>query len=159
MTTPHPTDPSAGHGVVHPRRTVAEKVQRRFTWTALWGARRIRQGLRRAGVPLRVLAVGLEAADRLLRRGERLRLVLLDLLADLHASDQGSRLPLALHVVNHILTSETPDLYVDPIATEEVERFARQETRFWKRYLALSRLKRFATTKVFRRRYSFVLPA
>jgi magnesium transporter len=52
MTTPHSTDPSAGRGGVHPRRTVAEKVQRRFTWTALWGARRIRQGLRRAGVPL-----------------------------------------------------------------------------------------------------------
>ena len=34
------------------RRSVAEVVHRRFTWTALWGARRLRQGLRRAGVPL-----------------------------------------------------------------------------------------------------------
>ncbi|HUG39275.1 MAG TPA: magnesium/cobalt transporter CorA [Longimicrobiales bacterium] len=52
MADPHPTDPTAQRGGVHPTRSVAKKVQRRFTWTALWGARRLRQGLRRAGVPL-----------------------------------------------------------------------------------------------------------
>ena len=52
MPEPHPTDPEAGRGGVHPRRSVAESVQRRFTWTALRGARRLRQGFRMAGVPL-----------------------------------------------------------------------------------------------------------
>ncbi len=87
-----------------------------------------------------------------------LRLVLMDLLADLYALDQSARVSQALHVINHVLTVEAPDLGVEPIRVEEVERYAWQDTRFWKRYLALSRFKRFTTTKVFRRRYPFLLP-
>ena len=52
MAEPNPTDPAAGRGGTSPERRFTEVVQRRFTWTALWGARRLRQGLRRAGVPV-----------------------------------------------------------------------------------------------------------
>lgn len=52
MSEPHPTDPAAARGGTSPERRLTEVVQRRFTWTALWGARRLRQGLRKAGVPV-----------------------------------------------------------------------------------------------------------
>lgn len=87
-----------------------------------------------------------------------LRLVLVDLLADLYEIDQADRLALALHVVNRILATEADDLCVDPIAPNEVERYAWKDARFWRRFLALSRFKRFTTTRVFRRKYAFLLP-
>jgi hypothetical protein len=87
-----------------------------------------------------------------------LRLVLIDFLADLQAGEQAGRLPVALHVVNHLLTTEAADLYVAPVKASEVAHYARQDARFWRRFLALSRFKRFTTTRVFRQKYHFLLP-
>lgn len=93
-----------------------------------------------------------------LERYYDLRLVLLDFLADLYDIGEEERLPLALDLVNYFLAHEAADLYVDPIAREEVDRYAREDARFWKRFLALSRLKRFTSTRLLRRRYHFTLP-
>lgn len=93
-----------------------------------------------------------------LERYYDLRLVLIDLVADLYAQDQEDRIPLALDVVNGFLEYDAADLYIEPITREEIDRYARREARFWKRYLALSRFKRFVTTRALRQKYNFVLP-
>lgn len=93
-----------------------------------------------------------------LERYYDLRLVLLDFLGGLHVIGQEARVPLALELVNHVVLNDAEDLYIDPFTAEEVARYARQETRFWRRFLTLSRVKRFTSTKVLRRRYHFSLP-
>lgn len=87
-----------------------------------------------------------------------LRIVLIDLVAGLYAIDQVARVPLALEVVNHVVTTEAADLRIEPITLREVERFAGDDRRYWRRFLSLSRFKRFTSTRIFRRKYPFLLP-
>lgn len=52
MSDAQPKEPTTGRSGGSDRRSPVDAVQRRVTWTALWGARRLRRGFRRVGVPL-----------------------------------------------------------------------------------------------------------
>lgn len=87
-----------------------------------------------------------------------LRRVVIDFVGGFYAIDQAERVPLALSRVNAFLTTEAEDLEIEPIDQREVEVYARRDERFWKKFLTLSRIKRFGKTRILRQKYNFSLP-
>jgi hypothetical protein len=87
-----------------------------------------------------------------------LRRVVIDFVGGFYAMDQAQRVPLALDQVNAFLGKEAEDLEIEPLGLHEVEAYARRNERFWKKFLTLSRIKRFGTTRILRQKYNFSLP-
>ena len=81
------------------------------------------------------------------------RLVYFDLAANLYKEQQPALIPLAVKIINTILSDS-----VKPLTQEEVAKYYRQDKLIWTLFLAFRRLDRWFTTKLFRRRYEFILP-
>lgn len=81
------------------------------------------------------------------------RLVCMDLAANLFKEQQPAVIPLAIEIINRSLPSG-----LQPLTEVEVAKYYRQDMLIWTLYLAFRRLDRWLTTKVFRRRYEFILP-
>lgn len=81
------------------------------------------------------------------------RLVCMDLAANLYKEQQPALIPLAVNIINPILPGG-----IKPLTEEEVARYYRQDRLVWTLFLAFRRLDRWMTTKLFRRRYEFILP-
>ncbi len=77
----------------------------------------------------------------------------MDLAANLYKEQQPALIPLAVEIINTILSGSTK-----PLTEEEVARYYRQDKLIWTLYLAFRRLDRWFTTKLFRQRYEFILP-
>jgi hypothetical protein len=91
--------------------------------------------------------------DDVLNRYYDRRLVYMDLAANLYKEQQPALIPLAVEIINTILSDS-----VKPLTEEEVARYYRQDKLIWTLYLAFRRLDRWFTTKLFRQRYEFILP-
>jgi len=81
------------------------------------------------------------------------RLVYMDLAANLYKEQQPALIPLAVKIIN-TMGSEN----MTPLAEEEIAGYYRQDRMIWTLFLAFRRLDRWLTTKLFRRRYEFILP-
>ena len=81
------------------------------------------------------------------------RLVYMDLAANLYKEQQPALIPLAVEIINALV----PD-NMKPLTEKEVARYYRQDMLIWTLFLAFRRLDRWMITKLFRRRYEFILP-
>jgi hypothetical protein len=91
--------------------------------------------------------------DDVINRYYDARLVCMDLAANLYKEQQPALIPLAVKIINTILSDD-----IKPLTEEEVARYYRQDMLIWGLFLAFRRLDRWMTTKLFRRRYEFILP-
>ena len=91
--------------------------------------------------------------DDVLNRYYDQRLVCMDLAANLYKEQQPALIPLAVRIINTILSDS-----IEPLTEKEVAKYYRQDKLIWTLYLAFRRLDRWFATKLFRRRYEFILP-
>lgn len=82
-----------------------------------------------------------------------LRMVLLDMVGNLHKEQRPDLIPAALNVVNRYL-----DISDSPIDEKEARKYYREDKAIWTLFLALRRFDRWLKTTVIRKRYEFTLP-
>lgn len=87
-----------------------------------------------------------------------LRLVLIDLIANFYKEAQASKIPFALEVINQYMDQNALELKMKPITNSEVDKYYKEDAFIWKLFLSLRRLDCFIKTKIFRRKYDFILP-
>ncbi len=86
------------------------------------------------------------------------RLVLIDLIANFHKEAQETRIPFAIETINQYLRQKAPGLKIKPIEKSEIDKYYKEDAFIWKLFLSLRRLDRFIKTKIFRKKYDFILP-
>jgi hypothetical protein len=91
--------------------------------------------------------------DDVINRYYDQRLVYMDLAANLHKEQLPALIPLAVKLINTIVSDS-----MKPLTEAEVAQYYRQDKLIWALFLAFRRLDRWFTTKLFRRRYEFILP-
>jgi hypothetical protein len=87
-----------------------------------------------------------------------LRLVLLDLLGNFAKEGIGERIPEGVVAANDWVARQPEAAEVAPIAEAEVRRYYARDAASLELSLRVRRATRFATTRILRRRYDFVLP-
>lgn len=91
--------------------------------------------------------------DDVINRYYDQRLVCMDLAANLYKEQHPALIPLAVKIINSIVSDN-----MKPLTEDEVAKYYRQDKLIWALFLAFRRLDRWFTTKLFRRRYEFILP-
>lgn len=91
--------------------------------------------------------------DDVINRYYDVRLVYMDLAANLYKEQQPALIPLAVKIINTVLADN-----MRLLTEEQVAKYYRQDMLIWTLFLAFRRLDRWLTTKLFRRRYEFILP-
>lgn len=91
-----------------------------------------------------------------LNRYYDLRLVVLDLLGNLHKEKTPELIPLFLEKANAFLAARTPPLA--PITTKEIESYYKEDATIWRIFLAFRKIERFVKTRIQRREYAVILP-
>jgi hypothetical protein len=81
------------------------------------------------------------------------RLVYTDLAGNLYKEKASELIPQALRCVNRTLPAGHRSL-----DRKEVEKYYREDKRIWSVFLAFRRIDRWLTSKIFRKRYEFLLP-
>jgi hypothetical protein len=81
------------------------------------------------------------------------RLVFIDLAANLFKEQRPDLIPVTIGIMNRQLASDQK-----PLTVTEVKRYYREDKLIWGLYLAFRRIDRWLTSKVFRKRYEFILP-
>ncbi len=84
--------------------------------------------------------------------------VLTDLVGNFHKEGFPERIPLAVEIVNGFFAEDAAHLELEPLRCEDVSAYYKRDAFLWTVFLAFRRVARFVTTKVFRRRYPFILP-
>ena len=81
------------------------------------------------------------------------RQVYMDLIANLYKEQRADLIPTAIKIINKRLQEGDK-----PIDTKEVEKYYKEDKLIWTLFLAFRRFDRWLSTKIFRRRYEFILP-
>ncbi len=81
------------------------------------------------------------------------RQVYMDLAANLYKEQRPGLAPLAIQVINKALPAD-----LEPLTAGEVEKYYRGDRLIWTLFLAFRRLDCWIKTKIFRKRYEFILP-
>lgn len=82
-----------------------------------------------------------------------IRLVFIDVVANLYKEQKVSLINSALAKANKLLPEE-----IEKISRKEIDKYYKEDKFIWQLFLGLRRLDRWFTTKVFRKRYEFILP-
>ena len=77
----------------------------------------------------------------------------IDLAANLYKEQRPDLIPLTVTIINRQLGTDQKPLTVD-----EVDKYYREDKLIWSFYLSFRRIDRWLTTKIFRRRYEYILP-
>ncbi len=91
--------------------------------------------------------------DDVMKRYYDPRQVLIDLVANFYKEQLSDLVPMAVKTINDIIG---PDIL--PLKIVDVEKYYREDKFIWTLFLALRRMDRWLTTKIFRKRYEFILP-
>lgn len=91
--------------------------------------------------------------DDVMNRYYQPRLVFTDLAANLFKEQKPDLLPQTVAIINHYLPDDP-----SPLTVDEVKRYYRQDKLIWIIFLLFRRIDLWLTTKIFRRRYEFILP-
>ena len=91
--------------------------------------------------------------DDVMRRYYDHRRVLIDIAANFYKEQRPELIPKTVAIFNEQLLGGQPAL-----TAQEVERYYREDKMIWRLFLAFRRVDRFLTTKLFRKRYEFILP-
>ena len=81
------------------------------------------------------------------------RQVYMDLIANLYKEQRADLIPTAINTINKYLKDDDKS-----IELKEVEKYYKEDRIIWTLFLAFRRFDRWLTTKIFRRRYEFILP-
>lgn len=81
------------------------------------------------------------------------RLVYIDLAANLHKEQRPDLIPMIVDIINNHLPAS-----ISPISVKEINTYYREDKLIWTLFLAFRRIDRWITTKIFRKRYEFILP-
>ena len=81
------------------------------------------------------------------------RQVFIDIAANLYKEQRRDLIPEAMGIFNAHLTDQEK-----PITVSEIEKYYREDKLIWTLFLAFRRMDRWLTTKLFRKRYEFILP-
>lgn len=81
------------------------------------------------------------------------KLVYTDLVANLYKEQRPDLIPPVILLVNRLLSGE-----YTPLTQKEVDRYYQEDKLIWRLFLAFRKADRFLTTKIFRKRYEFILP-
>jgi hypothetical protein len=81
------------------------------------------------------------------------RLVYIDLAANLYKEQRPDLIPSVVEIINRHLSDS-----VSPLTGKEIDKYYREDKLIWALFLAFRRIDRWLTTKVFRKRYEFILP-
>lgn len=91
-----------------------------------------------------------------LNRYYDLRLVLIDLIANLYKEKKPDLILAFLETANEFLKNKWPDL--KPIDEKEIRAYYAEDARIWKIFLAFRRLERYIKTKIQKKEYALILP-
>lgn len=83
-----------------------------------------------------------------------MRSVLVDFLANFHKERLLHRMAAALELINAFLQQRD----LAPITQHEIDKYYREDAFIWRIFLACRRLDRFLKTRLFRKKYQFILP-
>jgi len=81
------------------------------------------------------------------------RQVYMDLAANLYKEQRPDLIPLTVTIINRHLGTDQK-----PLTVGEVDKYYREDKLIWSFYLSFRRIDRWLTTKIFRRRYEYILP-
>lgn len=81
------------------------------------------------------------------------RLVFIDLAANLFKEQRPDLIAMAIEIMNRQLGPDQK-----PLTVTEVKKYYREDKLIWSLYLSFRRVDRWLTTKIFRKRYEFILP-
>jgi len=81
------------------------------------------------------------------------RPVFIDLAANLYKEQRPELIPVAVDIINVRLEADQ-----GPLTDEEVKKYYRQDRIIWSLYLTFRRVDRWLTTKIWGRRYEYILP-
>lgn len=96
--------------------------------------------------------------DEVVGRYYDFRKVIIDLIANFYKEGKSEFIPDLVLTVNNFITGEGADLGIEPIDTDEVRAYYREDAFIWRLYLNMRRLDRFLCTKILRREYPYILP-
>ena len=91
--------------------------------------------------------------DEVLDRYYDPRKNMIDLAANLFKEQRPDLIPMVIETINESLPDDIP-----PLSQSDVEKYYKEDKFIWALFLTLRRLDRFLTTKIFRKRYEFILP-
>ncbi|MBW2365665.1 MAG: hypothetical protein JRF25_11520 [Deltaproteobacteria bacterium] len=91
--------------------------------------------------------------DDVLNRYYDPRLVYTDFVANLFKEQRPDLIPACMDIINKYLSDEK-----GPLTFKEVEKYYKEDKLIWMLFLAFRRIDRWLTTKIFRKRYEFILP-
>ncbi|MGD2271045.1 MAG: DUF6206 family protein [Desulfobacterales bacterium] len=91
--------------------------------------------------------------DDVMERYYQHRLVFTDLAANLFKEQKQDLIPPTVAIINRYLQNDTK-----PLTLDEVKRYYREDKLIWIIFLLFRRIDRWLTTRIFRKRYEFILP-
>lgn len=91
--------------------------------------------------------------DDVMNRYYDLRLVSIDLVANLYKEQRSDLIPPVLELVNELFCDR-----FDAITEKEIDSYYREDRLIWSLFLSFRRIDRFITEKIFRSGYQFILP-
>lgn len=81
------------------------------------------------------------------------RQVYIDLTANLYKEQRPDLVPLTIKIINQSIGPA-----IEPLTEKDVEKYYKEDKLIWTLFLAFRRFDRWLTSKVFRKRYEFILP-
>ncbi len=87
-----------------------------------------------------------------------LRLVFIDLIANLYKEQRADLIPEALKRINRIFSNSSEFKQLTPITEKEIKKYYKEDKFIWQLFINVRRLDRFIRTKIRRQRYEFLLP-
>ncbi len=87
-----------------------------------------------------------------------LRLVVVDLIANMYKEQRPDLVPPLTELANRFFSGEAAYLEERPLTVAEVRAYYREDAMIWSAYLAARKLDRFLHARLLRRRYPYVLP-
>jgi hypothetical protein len=96
--------------------------------------------------------------DEVVNRYYDLRLVLIDLVANFYKEGRADLIDPALELINDAIAKKQISQEIPLLKREEIDRYYKNDAFIWTVFLALRRMDRFVKTRIFSKRYNFILP-
>ncbi|RJP43066.1 MAG: hypothetical protein C4548_07370 [Desulfobacteraceae bacterium] len=96
--------------------------------------------------------------DEVVSRYYDVRLVLMDLAANFYKEGRADLIDPALTLINEMIREKEIGEEVPVLTREEIDRYYKNDAFIWTVFLALRRMDRFVKTRIFSKRYNFILP-
>jgi len=96
--------------------------------------------------------------DDVLDRYHDVRLVLIDIVANLYKEGRHDLIDPAISFINLRLKKESLETRIMVLQKVEIDKYYKYDAAIWSLFLKLRRFDRFLKTKIFNQRYNFILP-